>query len=217
MRDPRTQKLAHLIVHHSTKLQSGEAMLIEAYDLRHGLVLDLVDEVQKVYKAQGVNINDKHIEVITRQMLRRVKVDHPGDTGLLPGDLADRRAFEELNNKVIAEGGEPATAQPVTNASIDGSTDKLLGLKENVIIGKLIPARSEIEVPKREHYAELDVPESLLLEEEEDLERILAEREAATNRRPAAVGLLDDDDEEIGALPLSEDEDFTIGGDDDDE
>ena len=173
---------------------------------------------------------------------RRVKVDHPGDTGLLPGDLADRRAFEELNDKVIAEGGEPATAQPVllgvtkaslntdswlaaasfqettrvlTNAAIDGSTDKLLGLKENVIIGKLIPARSDIEVPKREHYAELDVPESLLLEEEEDLERMLAEREASAYRRPGAVGLLDEDDDEIGALPLDEDEDdFTIGDDD---
>ena len=83
----------------------------------------MVDEVQKVYKSQGVNINDKHIEVITRQMLRRVKVDHPGDTGLLPGDLVDRREFEETNNNVIAEGGEPATAQPVllgvTKASLN--------------------------------------------------------------------------------------------------
>ena len=59
----------------------------------------MVDEVQKVYKSQGVNINDKHIEVITRQMLRRVKVDHPGDTGLLPGDLEDRREFEELQQQ----------------------------------------------------------------------------------------------------------------------
>ncbi|MCC6267294.1 MAG: DNA-directed RNA polymerase subunit beta' [Dehalococcoidia bacterium] len=243
---------ARLLVENGRMVYAGDQLTEGARNPQHILHIQgrdavrkyMVDEVQKVYKAQGVNINDKHIEVITRQMLRRVKVDHPGDTGLLPGDLADRRAFEELNNKVIAEGGEPATAQPVllgvtkaslntdswlaaasfqettrvlTNASIDGSTDKLLGLKENVIIGKLIPARSEIEVPKREHYAELDVPESLLLEEEEDLERILAEREAATNRRPAAVGLLDDDDEEIGALPLSEDEDFTIGGDDDDE
>ena len=115
----------------------------------------MVDEVQKVYKSQGVNINDKHIEVITRQMLRRVKVDHPGDTGYLPGDLVDRRQFEEKNNEKIAEGGEPATAQPVllgvtkaslntdswlaaasfqettrvlTNAAIDGMVDKLLGL-----------------------------------------------------------------------------------------
>ncbi|MGE3073812.1 MAG: DNA-directed RNA polymerase subunit beta' [Dehalococcoidia bacterium] len=242
---------ARLLVENGQMVYAGDQLTEGARNPQHILHIQgrdavrkyMVDEVQKVYKSQGVNINDKHIEVITRQMLRRVKVDHPGDTGLLPGDLVDRRSFEELNNKIIAEGGEPATAQPVllgvtkaslntdswlaaasfqettrvlTNASVEGSTDKLLGLKENVIIGKLIPARSEIEVPKREHYAELDVPESLLLEEEEDLERILAEREATAYRRPGAVGLLDDDDEEIGALPIDEDEDFTIGGSDDD-
>jgi len=240
---------ARLLVETGQMVYAGDQLTEGARNPQHILHIQgrdavrkyMVDEVQKVYKAQGVNINDKHIEVITRQMLRRVKVDHPGDTGLLPGDLTDRRSFDELNNKVIAEGGEPATAQPVllgvtkaslntdswlaaasfqettrvlTNAAIDGSTDKLLGLKENVIIGKLIPARSDIEVPKREHYAELDVPESLLLEEEEDLERILAEREASAYKRPGAVGLLDDDDEEIGALPLEDDDDFTIGDDD---
>jgi len=180
----------------------------------------MVNEVQKVYKSQGVNINDKHIEVITRQMLRRVKVDHPGDTGLLPGDLVDRREFEELNNSIIAEGGEPATAQPVllgvtkaslstdswlaaasfqettkvlTNAAVEGMVDKLLGLKENVIIGKLIPARSDIEVPRREHYAELDVPESLMLEEEPELAHLLTEPEPLGYGR-SAVGLLEEDD-----------------------
>jgi DNA-directed RNA polymerase subunit beta' len=243
---------ARLLVENGQMVYAGDQLTEGARNPQHILHIQgrdavrkyMVDEVQKVYKSQGVNINDKHIEVITRQMLRRVKVDHPGDTGLLPADLFDRRAFEELNNRVIAEGGEPATAQPVllgvtkaslntdswlaaasfqettrvlTNAAIEGSTDKLLGLKENVIIGKLIPARSEIEVPKREHYAELDVPESLLLEEEEDLERILAEREATAYRRPGAVGLLDDDDEEIGALPIEDDEDFTIGGDEEPE
>jgi DNA-directed RNA polymerase subunit beta' len=243
---------ARLLVENGQMVYAGGQLTEGARNPQHILHIQgrdavrkyMVDEVQKVYKSQGVNINDKHIEVITRQMLRRVKVDHPGDTGLLPQDLFDRRAFEELNNKVIAEGGEPATAQPVllgvtkaslntdswlaaasfqettrvlTNAAIDGSTDKLLGLKENVIIGKLIPARSEIEVPKREHFAELDVPESLLLEEEEDLERILAEREASAHRRSSAVGLLDDDDEEIGALPLDDDDDFTIGGDEGDD
>ena len=129
----------------------------------------MVDEVQKVYRSQGVTINDKHIEVITRQMLRRVRVDHPGDTGLLPGDLIGRREFEEIVSSVVAEGGEPATAQPVllgvtkaslntdswlaaasfqettrvlTNAAVEGKIDRLVGLKENVIIGKLIPARA---------------------------------------------------------------------------
>ena len=240
---------ARLLVENGQMVYAGDQLTEGAKNPQHILHIQgrdavrkyMVDEVQKVYKSQGVNINDKHIEVITRQMLRRVKVDHPGDTGLLPGDLEDRRGFEELNNRVIAEGGEPATAQPVllgvtkaslntdswlaaasfqettrvlTNAAIDGSTDKLLGLKENVIIGKLIPARSEIEVPKREHYAELDVPESLLLEEESELERMLAEREAGGYRRPGAVGLLDDDDEEIGGLD-DDDDDPIIGGDED--
>ena len=175
----------------------------------------MVDEVQKVYRSQGVNINDKHIEVITRQMLRRVRVDHPGDTGLLPGDLIARREFEEIVARVVAEGGDPATAQPVllgvtkaslntnswlaaasfqettrvlTNAAVDGKIDKLVGLKENVIIGKLIPARAEIEVPRREFGPELDLPESLEFDEEAELERMLAEREAG-----AAVAVEDPD------------------------
>jgi DNA-directed RNA polymerase subunit beta' len=127
----------------------------------------LVEEVQKVYRSQGVNINDKHIEIIIRQMLRRVRVESPGDTELLSGDLVDRFEYENINAKVLAEGGEPATAQTVllgitrgslntsswlaaasfqettrvlTEAAIWGRTDRLLGLKENVIIGKLIPS-----------------------------------------------------------------------------
>ncbi|MGA2285200.1 MAG: DNA-directed RNA polymerase subunit beta' [Dehalococcoidia bacterium] len=142
----------------------------------------LVEEVQKVYRSQGVNINDKHIEVIIRQMLRKVRVDTPGDTGFLPGELVDRFRYEEANAKVLAEGGEPATAVPIllgvtkaslstesflaaasfqettrvlTEAAISGMTDRLIGLKENVIIGKLIPARATIELPPepvREFY-----------------------------------------------------------------
>jgi len=199
----------------------------------------MVEEVQKVYKSQGVNINDKHIEVITRQMLRRVKVDHPGDTGLLPGDLVDRRKFDEINNQIIAEGGEPATATPVllgvtkaslntdswlaaasfqettrvlTNAAIEGAVDRLQGLKENVIIGKLIPARAEIVVPKRETFGDLDVPEALLLEEEYELERRLAEREAGSRQRRSAVGLLEDEDD-FG----DDDDDMLIGADSDED
>jgi DNA-directed RNA polymerase subunit beta' len=128
----------------------------------------LVDEIQKVYRSQGVNINDKHIEVVVRRMLQKVRVDSPGDTELLPGDLVDRFAFEEINARVVAEAGEPATAQTallgitkaalssesflaaasfqettrvLTEAAISGRTDRLLGLKENVIIGRLIPAQ----------------------------------------------------------------------------
>jgi DNA-directed RNA polymerase subunit beta' len=134
----------------------------------------LVDEVQKVYRTQGVTINDKHIEVIVRQMLRRVRIDTPGDTALLPGELVDRFEYEDLNRRVLAEGGDPATAQPVllgvtkaslstdsflaaasfqettrvlTDAAINGKVDMLRGLKENVIIGKLIPARAELDLP----------------------------------------------------------------------
>ncbi len=127
----------------------------------------LVKEVQKVYRSQGVTINDKHIEIIVRQMLRKVRIDQPGDSEQLPFELIDRFEFEDLNNQVLAEGGEPATAETVllgvtkaslntssflaaasfqettrvlTEAAINGAKDRLLGLKENVIIGKLIPA-----------------------------------------------------------------------------
>ncbi len=129
----------------------------------------LVREVQRVYRSQGVTINDKHIEIIVRQMLKKVRIDQPGDCEQLPTELIDRLDFEEANNKVLSEGGEPATAQTVllgvtkaslntssflaaasfqettrvlTEAAINGARDHLVGLKENVIIGKLIPAGS---------------------------------------------------------------------------
>jgi len=127
----------------------------------------LVDEVQEVYRSQGVAIHDKHIEIIVRQMLRRVTVIESGDAHLLPGELADRLMFEAENRRVVAEGGTPASGRPVlmgitkaslateswlsaasfqettrvlTEAAIHGKSDSLMGLKENVIIGKLIPA-----------------------------------------------------------------------------
>ena len=127
----------------------------------------LVDEVQETYRSQGVDIHDKHIEVIVRQMLRRVTVLDSGDTTLLPGELAERRRFEDVNRGAVAEGGQPASGRPelmgitkaslatdswlsaasfqettrvLTEAAMSGRRDPLLGLKENVIIGKLIPA-----------------------------------------------------------------------------
>ena len=127
----------------------------------------LVYEVQKVYKSQGVEINDKHIEVMVRQMLHKVKIEESGDTEFLPGEFVDINVFESANTKVIEAGGEPAVARPVllgitkaslatdsflsaasfqettkvlTDAAIKGKIDPLIGLKENVIIGKLIPA-----------------------------------------------------------------------------
>jgi DNA-directed RNA polymerase subunit beta' len=127
----------------------------------------MVNEVQKVYRSQGVTINDKHIEIIVRQMLRKVRIEEAGDSELLPMELFDRFEFEDINARTIAAGGEPATAQTVllgvtkaslstssflaaasfqettrvlTEAAVMGQKDRLLGLKENVIIGKLIPA-----------------------------------------------------------------------------
>ncbi len=130
----------------------------------------LVDEVQKVYRSQGVTINDKHVEVIVRQMLSKVRTETSGDTELVPGELVNRFRYEDINAKVLAEGGEPATARPLllgitraalstgswlaaasfqettkvlTDAAVRRATDHLIGLKENVIIGRLIPARYE--------------------------------------------------------------------------
>jgi DNA-directed RNA polymerase subunit beta' len=129
--------------------------------------LHLVHEVQEVYRSQGVSIHDKHIEIIIRQMLKRVNVLESGDTDLLPGELVERPRFEEVNRSVVEQSGTPASGRPVlmgitkaslateswlsaasfqettrvlTDAAIHAKSDPLLGLKENVIIGKLIPA-----------------------------------------------------------------------------
>ncbi len=147
---------------------------------REAVQLYLTKEVQRVYRNTGVYIHDKHIEVIVRQMLRRVKVDEPGDTEMLPNDLVDRFVYADTNARVLAEGGEPATASTVllgvtkaslntdsflaaasfqettrvlTEAAIEAQTDHLVGLKENVIIGKLIPAGSGIAQRRREQIA----------------------------------------------------------------
>jgi len=126
----------------------------------------IIDGTQEVYESQGVAINDKHFETIVKKMSEKVRIETPGDTVLLPGELIDKNRFQEENTKVLAEGGEPATAQVVilgitraalytesflsaasfqettrvlTDAAIEGKTDRLIGLKENVIIGRLIP------------------------------------------------------------------------------
>jgi DNA-directed RNA polymerase subunit beta' len=152
----------------------------------------LIDEVQRVYRSQGVNTNEKHMEIIIRQMLRKVQIEQSGDTDLLMGELVDRFQYEEINSRVLAEGGEPATAQTVvlgvtkaalktdsflsaasfqettrvlTEAAIQGSVDRLRGLKENVIIGKLIPAGSGVwHKPKKKSR----VPLSQLLDIDPD-------------------------------------------------
>jgi DNA-directed RNA polymerase subunit beta' len=136
----------------------------------------LVDEVQEVYRLQGVKINDKHIEVIVRNMLRKVKIQDVGDTTFLVGEQVDKQVFEQENMKVVGQGGAPATAEPLllgitkaslstesfisaasfqettkvlTEASIAGKVDYLKGLKENVIMGRLIPAGTGLPKYKR--------------------------------------------------------------------
>src|SRR5437867_34901 len=185
----------------------------------------MVNEVQKVYRSQGVTINDKHIEIIVRQMLRKVRIEEAGDTELLPMELFDRFEFEDINARTIAAGGEPATAQTVllgvtkaslstssflaaasfqettrvlTEAAVMGQKDRLLGLKENVIIGKLIPAgtglasrRDQLDwMPKARALAGLFGAE---------------EEEAIPVLPPEELSLEDlDDDEEEGAEGLED-------------
>ena len=141
--------------------------------------LYLVEEVQKVYHDQGVSISDKHIELIVRQMTRRIGVQEPGETGFLPGERADAKVFRDTNKRMVEEGKRPAEGRPelmgitkaslateswlsaasfqettrvLTEAAIDGRSDSLLGLKENIIIGKLIPAGTGME-----RYRDFDV------------------------------------------------------------
>ncbi len=176
---------AHILVKNGEKVKAGQQITegtINPQDLLHILGREaaqryLVDEVQKVYRSQGVNINEKHIEIIVRQMLSKVRIDSSGDTELVPGELIDKYNYEDINSKVLAEGGEPATAHTVllgvtraslntdswlaaasfqettrvlTEAAISSKEDHLVGLKENVIIGKLIPARHTLSVDKIE-------------------------------------------------------------------
>ncbi|AEF93109.1 DNA-directed RNA polymerase subunit beta' [Desulfotomaculum nigrificans CO-1-SRB] len=166
---------ARLKVNDGDRVEAGDELTegsVNPHDLLKikgpaGVQIYLLQEVQRVYRLQGVEINDKHIEVMIRQMLRKVKVEDAGDTDLLPGALHDVFEFEEENRKVIERGGQPAVAKPVllgitkaslatdsflsaasfqettrvlTEAAIKGKLDPLVGLKENVIIGKLVPA-----------------------------------------------------------------------------
>ncbi|MDD4727061.1 MAG: DNA-directed RNA polymerase subunit beta', partial [Tissierellia bacterium] len=152
----------------------------------------IVKEVQRVYRLQGVDINDKHIEVIVRQMLSKIKIEESGDTDMLPGSLVGINKFEEQNEKVMSEGGVPAvgkrtllgitkaslatesflsaasfqeTTRVLTDAAIKGKVDNLIGLKENVIIGQLIPAGTGM---KRYMNVNIKTDENLELLEEND-------------------------------------------------
>jgi DNA-directed RNA polymerase subunit beta' len=176
-----------------------------------------VGEVQKVYKSQGVDIHDKHIELIVRQMLKKVRVESAGDTDLLPGQLVDKVVLERENERVRGKKGELATFEPLilgitkaslatesflsaasfqettkvlTDAAIEGKVDHLLGLKENVIIGKLIPAATGLK-----RYRTIDIqpsePLPLALPPEAEAELL------------AALEEIGDGDVDLDALGLS--------------
>jgi len=165
----------HINVYEGDYIRAGEALISgsaipqDILNIKGEIALAryLVDEVQEVYRLQGVRINDKHIEVIVRQMMRRVKVLEPGDTDFIIEDQADRKLFEEANREIVEKGKKPAvadhlilgitkaslstesfisaasfqeTTKVLTNASIAGKEDHLQGLKENVIMGRIIPA-----------------------------------------------------------------------------
>ena len=165
----------HLRIHEGDRVKAGDRLSEGAIDPHDILRIMgetwvqryMLDEIQSVYRLQGVTINDKHIEVIVAQMLKKVRVDDPGDTSFLAGDDIDKRKLMEENNLVVAEGGKPATFKPMllgitkaslmcesflsaasfqettkvlAKAAVEGKVDKLRGLKENLIMGNLIPA-----------------------------------------------------------------------------
>ena len=166
----------------------------------------MIQEVQRVYRLQGVDINDKHIEVIVRQMLKKIRVEESGDTGYLPGTMVDALEFEDKNKELMAEGKEPATGEQImlgitkaslatnsflsaasfqettkvlTEAAIKGKVDPLVGLKENVIIGKHIPAGTGMR-----KYRDVKLSTDLAVEEEDD--EILADDMVSADELPDA-------------------------------
>jgi DNA-directed RNA polymerase subunit beta' len=174
----------HVSVQEGDRVIAGQALMDGASNPHDILTIKgekelaryLVDEVQEVYRLQGVKINDKHIEIIVRQMLRRVKIVDPGDTAFLSDEQVERHIFQEENDRIIAKGGKPAVGEPIllgitkaslstqsfisaasfqettrvlTEASLSGKIDHLRGLKENVIMGRLIPAGTGLPMYKR--------------------------------------------------------------------
>jgi len=203
----------HISVHEGDYVKAGEPLMdgsSNPHDILRVLGVKelakyLVDEVQEVYRLQGVKINDKHIETIVRQMLRRVRIKDVGDTGFLIDDQLERSIFEEENEKVLSKGGKPAIAEPLllgitkaslstesfisaasfqettkvlTQAAIEGKVDTLRGLKENVIMGRLIPAGTGL-ARYRNLRIVAETPEVELLEEEP--EAVEEEDEAAAS------------------------------------
>ncbi|RYZ50417.1 MAG: DNA-directed RNA polymerase subunit beta', partial [Proteobacteria bacterium] len=192
----------HLVINEGDYVRVGEALIdgpINPHDILRvkgitTLARYLVDQIQEVYRLQGVKINDKHIEVIVRQMLRKVKVTEVGDSTYIIGETIDRRSFDEENARVLADGGRPASCEAVllgitkaslstesfisassfqettkvlTEAALAGKTDYLRGLKENVIMGRLVPAGTGL-ARYKSYDIEVDNQDE---DEDEDLEK----------------------------------------------
>jgi DNA-directed RNA polymerase subunit beta' len=256
--DPRENHvpaLAHLLVKTGDHVRAGDALTagpLNPHDIlrirgKEEVQKYLVEEVQRVYRSQGVTINDRHIEVIGRQLLRRVQVESSGDTNFLPGQYVERFTFHDENARCIAEGGEPATARPVllgvtraslqtesflsaasfqettrvlTEAAVRGAEDRLQALKENVIIGRLIPARFEISDEGRERLGreELEAlerpPEPEWLQEGE-VEQILGEDQTFLSAEPSQGNGLDQEEIELVEVAPSDLADESVEGNDD--
>jgi DNA-directed RNA polymerase subunit beta' len=192
----------HVNVQEGERVEAGDPLIdgpINPHDIlqvmgEKELQRYLVDKIQEVYRSQSVQINDKHIEVIVRQMMRSVKIEEVGDTEFLVDEQVDRWRFQEENERVIAAGGEPAIGRPLllgitkaslstdsfisaasfqettrvlTEASISGKIDYLRGLKENVIVGRLIPAGTGMDFYHQFHMEEEEY--EVVPEEEEEL------------------------------------------------
>jgi DNA-directed RNA polymerase subunit beta' len=216
----------HISVHEGDRMRAGEALMdgsSNPHDIlkikgEKELASYLVDEVQEVYRLQGVRINDKHIEVIVRQMLRRMRVKEVGDTDFLVAEQVEKVVFEETNRRMIEAGKEPAIAEPLllgitkaslstdsfisaasfqettkvlTEASMWGKVDNLRGLKENVIMGRLIPAGTGM-AKYRDLGIRIDAPEDLLAGPDEEitpeLEPVVSEPAAVTDGVLASSG-----------------------------
>jgi DNA-directed RNA polymerase subunit beta' len=199
---------------HEGSLNPGDLLRLKGYTETE---LYLVGEVQKVYKSQGVEIHDKHIELIVRQMLKKVRVENNGETELLPGQLVDKLVLERENARVKKEKKEQATSEPLilgitkaslatesflsaasfqettkvlTDAAIEGKVDRLLGLKENVIIGKLIPAATGLKRYRTIEIGPSDkVPASALARPQTEEQLLAALEEIGTDGSDALAGL----------------------------
>ena len=224
----------HLLVRDGDTVEAGELLCdggIDPHDIlqilgENELQRYLVNEVQEVYRLQGVRINDKHIGVIIRQMMKKIEIVRVGDTTFIYGQQVDRHTFNEENHKVTHEGGQPAVAQPLllgitraslnidsfisaasfqettrvlTNSSIAGSSDRLSGLKENVIIGHLIPAGTGMR-----QYRDVKLFDENMENLDDKIQRILEQRRQEELEREAAEQEMDEAYEEVdaGAPPV---------------